>query len=100
MWTALALKARKPNLSVALIEAGLCGGALGGMGHWNEALTAFDTVESLDPAYPNLKANQEIAQKNLDASTPFYIKNAPMIGGITVVIILVIAWLYAVRKKY
>ena len=37
MWTALALKARKPGLSVAVIEAGLCGcgasGKNGGKAH-------------------------------------------------------------------
>jgi tetratricopeptide (TPR) repeat protein len=76
------------------------GYALGGMGKWSEALSAFATVESLDPAYPNLQANEQIAQQNLDASTPFYIKNAPMIDAIAIVIILVIAWIYAVRKKY
>jgi glycine/D-amino acid oxidase-like deaminating enzyme len=30
LWTALALKARRPGLSIALIEAGLCGGAASG----------------------------------------------------------------------
>lgn len=41
LWTALALKARKPGLSVAVIEAGLCGGAASGKnggkahGYWS-----------------------------------------------------------------
>ena len=37
LWTALALKARQPSLSIALIEAGLCGcgasGKNGGKAH-------------------------------------------------------------------
>jgi tetratricopeptide (TPR) repeat protein len=76
------------------------GYALGGMGRWDEALKSFDKVESLDPSYPNLQANQKIARKNLDASTPVYIKNAPLIIGIALVILLAGAWLYAVKKKY
>jgi glycine/D-amino acid oxidase-like deaminating enzyme len=41
LWTALALKARKPGLSVAVVEAGLCGGAASGKnggkahGYWS-----------------------------------------------------------------
>lgn len=76
------------------------GYALGGMGKWDEALRAFDKVESLNPAYPNLAANQRIAQNNLDATTPFYIKNALLIGGIVLVIVFAAAWVYLVRKKY
>jgi len=85
-----------PNSAEAWFNKGY---ALGGMGKWGEALTAFDRVQALDPAYPNLVANQQIAQKSLTASTPFYVKNAPIIGVIAIIIIGAVIWVWAVRKK-
>ncbi len=75
------------------------GYSLGGMGKWDEALKVFDRVQALDPAYPNLAANQQIARQNLDAATPFYIKNAPVIAVFAIIIIGAILWLRAVKKK-
>jgi tetratricopeptide (TPR) repeat protein len=75
------------------------GYSLGGMGKWDEALKVFDRVEALDPAYPNLAKNQQIARQNLDASTPFYIKNAPAIAVAAIIIIGAVLWFRAVRKK-
>jgi len=75
------------------------GYSLGGMGRWDEALKVFDRVQALDPAYPNLAANQQIARQNLDASTPFYIKNAPAIAVVAILIIGAVLWFRAVRKK-
>jgi len=75
------------------------GYSLGGMGKWDEALKVFDRVQALDPAYPNLAANQQIARQNLDAATPFYIKNAPVIAVVAIIIIGAILWLRAVKKK-
>ncbi len=75
------------------------GYSLGGMGRWDEALRVFDRVEALDPSYPNLAANRQIAQQNLDASTPFYIKNAPAIAVAAILIIGAVLWFRAVRKK-
>jgi len=75
------------------------GYSLGGMGRWDEALRVFDRVQALDPSYPNLAANQQIARQNLDASTPFYIKNAPAIAVVVILTIGAVLWFRAVRKK-
>jgi len=75
------------------------GYSLGGMGRWKDALTAFDRVQTLDPAYPNLVANQNIAQQNLDASTPFYVKQAPIIGVVALFVIVAVLWIWMVKKK-
>lgn len=37
------------------------GYALAGMGRYDEAIAAFDQVKVIDPAYPNLQKNREIA---------------------------------------
>jgi tetratricopeptide (TPR) repeat protein len=69
-----------PGNAVAWFNLGF---ALAGMDRYDEALTAFDKVRSLDPAYPHLDYYVQLAQKNRAASTPFYIKYAPWaIGGI------------------
>ena len=51
LWTALALKARKPSLSIALIEAGLCGcgasGKNGGKAHGYWASLCRHGAESI-----------------------------------------------------
>lgn len=75
------------------------GYSLGGVGRWQDALTAFDRVQTLDPAYPNLGANQQIAQQNLAASTPFYVKQAPIIGIVALFVIGAGIWLWMVKKK-
>jgi len=76
------------------------GYSLGGMGKWDEALKVFDKVQALDPVYPNLAANQQIARQNLDVATPFYIKNAPAIVIVAIIIIGAVLWFREVRKKH
>ena len=76
------------------------GYALGGdEGKWDEALMAFSKVQTLDPNYPYLQSNINIAQQNLEASTPVYIKYAPAIVAAIVIIGGAGLWLYVGRKK-
>jgi tetratricopeptide (TPR) repeat protein len=87
-----------PNNATAWFDKGY---ALGGdEKKWDEALQAFSKVQALDPNYPNLQANINIAQQNLDASTPLYVKYAPAIVATVVIVAGAGFWLYAVRKKY
>jgi len=86
-----------PTNAEALFNKGY---SLGGMGKWDEALKVFDQVQALDPAYPNLAANQQIARQNLNATTPFYIKNALAIAVIVIVIAGAVLWFREVRKKH
>jgi tetratricopeptide (TPR) repeat protein len=59
------------------------GYALAGMKRYDEALAAFETVESLDPAYPNLPLSRKQATVLRDAATPVYARYAlPLAGGI------------------
>ena len=74
--------------------------ALCGMGRCNEGVTAFQKVEELDPAYPNLQANLDIAEKLAATETPFYVKYAVEIVLIAIAIIATALWYIAVRKKY
>jgi tetratricopeptide (TPR) repeat protein len=68
-----------PGNAVAWFNRGF---ALAGVNRYDEALTAFEKVRSLDPAYPHLDYYVQLAQKNRDAATPFYVKYAPWaIGG-------------------
>ena len=76
------------------------GYSLAGMKRYDEAIAAFDKVQALDPGFPNLAANKHIAEQNRDASTPFYIKYAPVLGLIAIFGIGSIVWYLAVRKKY
>jgi tetratricopeptide (TPR) repeat protein len=74
--------------------------ALCGMGRCNEGVVAFQKVKALDPDYPNLEGNLNIAEKVAETQTPFYIKYAV---GIVLGVILIIGaalWFIAVRKKY
>ncbi len=71
LWTALALKARKPGLSVALIEAGLCGAGASGKnggkahGYWS-ALTGVANSIGDDAALAVARAGT-VAQDGLRA---------------------------------
>jgi tetratricopeptide (TPR) repeat protein len=84
-----------PGNAVAWFNRGF---ALAGVNRYDEALTAFDKVRSLDPAYPHLDYYVQLAQKNRDASTPFYIKYAPWaIGGFVLAAVAgTVLWM---RKK-
>lgn len=76
------------------------GYSLAGMKRYDEAITAFDKVQALDPSFPNLDANRRIAEQNRDATTPFYIKYATVLGIAALIIIGAMVWYGAVRKKY
>jgi hypothetical protein len=69
-------------------------------GKWDETLKAFSKVQTLDPNYPYLQSNINIAQQNLEALTPVYIKYAPAIVAAIVIIGGAGLWLYVGRKKY
>jgi tetratricopeptide (TPR) repeat protein len=74
------------------------GYALAGMKRYDEALAAFDTVESLDPEYPNLALSQKQATVLRDAATPAYVKYAvPLVAGILIVFIIIGLW-FMLRK--
>ena len=70
------------------------------MGRCNEGVVAFQKVEVLDPDYPNLQANLNIAEKLAATETPFYVKYDVEIVMAVIVIIGAALWFVAVRKKY
>ncbi|NMB80017.1 MAG: tetratricopeptide repeat protein [Methanomicrobiales archaeon] len=71
------------------------GYALAGMKRYDEAIAAFDKVESLDPAYPNLALSQKQARVLRDAGTPSYTNILLVVAGLLVLIILGgLAWLW------
>ncbi|WP_292427533.1 tetratricopeptide repeat protein [Methanoregula sp.] len=74
--------------------------ALCGMGRCNEGVVAFQKVEELDPNYPNLQANLDIAEKLAATETPFYIKYDVEIVLAAIALICAALWVVAVRKKY
>jgi len=74
--------------------------ALCGMGRCNEGVVAFQKVEQLDPTYPNLEANLNIAEKLAATETPFYIKYDVEIVLAAIVLVGAALWFIAVRKKY
>jgi cytochrome c-type biogenesis protein CcmH/NrfG len=74
--------------------------ALCGMGRCSEGVVAFQKVEVLDPDYPNLQANLNIAEKLAATETPFYIKYDVEIVIAIIAIIGAALWFVAVRKKY
>lgn len=75
------------------------GYSLAGMKRFDEALSAFDKVRSLDPDYPNLAANRRIAEQSRDAAAPWYVKNAPLMGIIALLIIGALAWFISAKRK-
>jgi tetratricopeptide (TPR) repeat protein len=62
------------------------GYSLAGLKRYDEAMAAFDKVKELRPDYPNLAANRRIAEQLRDAGTPVYIRYAPLIAGILLVL--------------
>ena len=70
------------------------------MGRGTEGVVAFQKVEVLDPSYPNLEANLNIAEKLAVTETPFYIKYDVEIGFAAIVLVGAVLWYVAVRKKY
>jgi tetratricopeptide (TPR) repeat protein len=72
--------------------------ALAGMKKYDDAIIAFDKVQSLDPAYPNLNMSQNQARILRDAATPVYIKYLwPVAGFVFFLIIGGIFWFW--RQK-
>jgi tetratricopeptide (TPR) repeat protein len=76
------------------------GYSLAGMKRYDEAIAAFEKVQALDPAYPNLAANRRIAEQNRDSAIPFYLRYAPAVAIIIIIIGGTVIWYIAVRKKY
>lgn len=73
--------------------------ALAGMKRYDEALAAFDKVKDLNPNYPKIDKNRQIAQQLKDAATPFYIIFAPVIVGIAAIAIGIAIWFFFLREK-
>jgi tetratricopeptide (TPR) repeat protein len=75
------------------------GYALGGLKRYDEAIAAFDQVKALDPNYPNLVENRQIAVELRDAAEPFYIRYAfPLVIGV-IACLGIIGWYIIARKK-
>jgi len=75
------------------------GYALAGMKRYDEAIAAFDKVKEINPDYPKIDQNKKIAQQLKDQGTPDYLKFAPVIVMIAVVIIGVLIWVIFLREK-
>lgn len=73
--------------------------ALAGMKRYDEAIAAFDKVKELNPAYPKIDKNREIARQLRDSVTPFYVTYAPVIIGIAAIIIGILLWTLFLREK-
>jgi tetratricopeptide (TPR) repeat protein len=73
--------------------------ALAGLKRYDEAIAAFDKVKELNPEYPKLAQNRHIAEQLRDQSTPLYVKYAPVLAGIAIVIVGIIAWFVFLREK-
>jgi tetratricopeptide (TPR) repeat protein len=73
--------------------------ALAGMKKYDEAIAAFDKVKELDPAYPKIDKNREIARQLKDSVTPFYVTYAPVIIGIAAILIGILFWTLFLREK-
>jgi tetratricopeptide (TPR) repeat protein len=74
------------------------GYSLAGMKRYDEAIAAFDKVKELQPDYPNLAANRHIAEQLRDAGTPVYIRYAPVLAGI-LLLVMIIGGYFLYRKK-
>jgi tetratricopeptide (TPR) repeat protein len=70
------------------------GYALAGLKRYDEALAAFDTVEALDFAYPNLALSQKQARVLRDAATPGDSRSIIPLAGLILIILIasVIIW--------
>lgn len=75
------------------------GYALAGMKRYDEAIAAFDRVQAIRPDYPNLAANRRIAEQLRDTETPFFIRNAAVIAGILLVLVITGGYFLYLRKK-
>jgi len=76
------------------------GYSLAGMKRYDEAIVAFDKVQAIRPDYPNLAGNRRIAEQLRDAGTPLYVRYAPIIVGILVLLVIIGGyWLYRNRSR-
>lgn len=75
------------------------GYALAGMKRYDEALAAFDKVKELNPAYPKIEQNRKIAEQLKDQVTPAYVKFAPVIAGLAVLLAGIVVWYVFLREK-
>jgi len=73
--------------------------ALAGLKKYDEAIAAFDKVKELNPAYPKIDKNREIARQLRDSVTPFYVTYAPVIIGIAAIIIGLLFWALFLREN-
>jgi tetratricopeptide (TPR) repeat protein len=73
--------------------------ALAGLKQYDEAIAAFDKVKELNPAYPKIDKNRDIARQLRDSATPFYVTYAPIIIGIAAIIIGILFWALFLREK-
>jgi tetratricopeptide (TPR) repeat protein len=67
------------------------GYALAGMKRYDEAIAAFDHVQSLDPAYPKLELSQKQVRVLRDAATPVYVRYALPLIGVFLILAAIIA---------
>jgi tetratricopeptide (TPR) repeat protein len=75
------------------------GYALAGMKQYDEAIAAFDTVKQLNPTYPKIDKNREIAVQLKESVTPFYVKYAGVLIGAVGIVVLVVVWFVFLREK-
>ncbi len=75
------------------------GYALAGLKRYDEAIAAFDKVQELNPDYPKIAQNRQIAQQLRDKATPLYVKYAPVIIGVAVILIGIAVWFVFLREK-
>jgi tetratricopeptide (TPR) repeat protein len=85
-----------PNNADAWFNKGY---ALAGLKRYDEAIAAFDKVQELNPGYPKIAQNKQIAQRLKDKATPDYVKYTPVIAGIAVIIIGIAVWFVFLREK-
>ena len=75
------------------------GYALAGMKRYDEAIAAFDKVQALDPAYPNLALSQKQATVLRDAALLVHVRYAVPIAAIAILIIVLAGYFLYIRKK-
>jgi tetratricopeptide (TPR) repeat protein len=85
-----------PNNAEAWFNKGY---ALAGMKRYDEAITIFDKVQSLDPDYPNLALSQKQAKVLRDAAAPVYVKYSVPIIAVSLVLIIVAGYYFFKRKN-
>ncbi|MGB7788070.1 tetratricopeptide repeat protein [Methanoregula sp.] len=85
-----------PNNDEAWFNKGF---ALGGMGRYDEAIAAFDKVQTINPEYPRLAYYRNMAVQLRDASTPFYVKYAGIILGSIILCAGIALWFFFLREK-